>query len=192
MKPLQSIGLGLVWLILSTPQEAVDWFADPVGWVLVLLGLRGLRAADGLERYRPTLWAVALVALAISVAFWLPAGSDWLTDAEPAVGWAADLPRFGFFAVLCHALVPAARESHDPRRVTAIGWLRTAETGLVAVMIAPVLVFGAGWSSLEGYTGLAAQILMLLLMMLCFVYAGRPWAGAAEAGAGREPRDGAV
>lgn len=178
MKPLQPIGLGVVWLVLATPQESVDWFADPVGWLLVLLGMRGLRSVPGLDRYRPTLWIVALVALAVSVAVWMPAGADWLSDAEPAVGWAADLPRFGFFAVLCHALIPAARESDDPRRITAAGWLRTAEIGLVAVMLAPVLVFGAGWDALEGWTGLAAQVLMLLLMVLCFVYASRPWAGA--------------
>lgn len=177
MKPLQAIGLGLIWIILTTQDTRVDWFPDPIGWATILLGLRGLRRVDEVAPRWSTLLALALAALAASIVLWLPAGDAFITE-EPSVGWALNLPGFAFFALLCHVLVSAASVAReDPYAGSSALWLRLVEIALIAVALAPVFVFGAGWEALGPYAQGAAQIALLTLTFLCFIYASRPWAG---------------
>ena len=42
MRPLQSIAIGLVIIALRAEFGGYDALADPVGWLLVLLGVRSL------------------------------------------------------------------------------------------------------------------------------------------------------
>ena len=44
MKPLQSVAMGFVFIALYARWHGYDLYADPVGWVLVLLGVRRLPA----------------------------------------------------------------------------------------------------------------------------------------------------
>jgi peptidoglycan/LPS O-acetylase OafA/YrhL len=170
MKPLQSVAMGLVIVALSARVHGYDLLADPAGWLLVLLGLRGL-PVPGPEGRR--LLALAALAGVVSVAVWPPAATDAIYDADASLAWAVNLPQLLFSALLCHVLARRAGEADDPR---ASRWLTLTRTAVVVVALLPVLVFGAGMSSLEVPSYLAAALVALLLVVLLFAYASRPWA----------------
>jgi hypothetical protein len=172
MKPLQSAAMGYVFIALYARLRGYDLYADPAGWALVLLGVWRL-PEDTPHRF--ALKYVGLVAAAVSLPLWLPVVRDALADADPSLGWAADLPAFAFTALLCHALSAAAKEAGD---VKPTQWLLIVRTAVVVVALLPVLVFGAGISGLADPAALAAQAVYVVLVWLLFSYCGRPWAGA--------------
>ncbi|NHA01006.1 hypothetical protein G5V59_16995 [Nocardioides sp. W3-2-3] len=107
MKPLHAVALGLVLLALGpvdAPVGTFDPLPDPLGWVLVLVGLHGLGPALDPRRLG-TLRFVGVLALCFSIAIVVPAVARWL-ETDPSLGWFADVPRFGFFALLCHEPEP--------------------------------------------------------------------------------------
>ena len=106
---------------------------------------------------------------------WFPSVTDALYDADASLGWAANLPEVLFAALLCHALAATAEPAGDTR---AARRLRLTRTGLLVVAVLPVLVFGAGLSSFELASYVAAGLVLVLLIWLLFAYAGRPWAVA--------------
>lgn len=172
MKPLQSIAMGLVIVVLVARFRGYDAYADPLGWLLVLYGLRGLPQETP---YRSTMVYAGGLAALVSIPLWVPVISELVDDADPALGWAANLPKFGFAAVLCLGLAQAAHRAGARKEAS---WLRVAMTGVTVVMVLPVLVFGAGVTELGDPAALAAQVVPLVLIVLLFSYAGRPWAGA--------------
>ena len=143
MKPLQSIAMGLVIVVLVARFHGYDALPDPVGWLLVLLGVRALPPA---VPHRDNLLRLAGLAGAVSVVVWFPAVTDALYDADASLAWAANLPEVLFGALLCHALAATADEGAmgsagaDPK---AARWLRLTRTGMLVVAVLPVLVFGA-------------------------------------------------
>lgn len=172
MRPLQSVAMGLVVIGLSAPMNGYDALPDPAGWVLVLLGARGL--PGDLERRR-ALIALAALALAVSVPLWVPEVAEALEEAHPSLGWAASLPQLGFAALLCVVLGRRAADAEDRR---AAAWAGTAATGFALAGVLPVLVFGAGVDALENPTLAIAVLSLILLVCLLFAWSGRPWAGA--------------
>jgi hypothetical protein len=172
VKPLQSVAMGWVFIALYARFNGYDAYADPVGWALVLYGVH--RLPTDLPGRGPLL-ALGWVAALVSVPVWFPAVTDALEDADTSLAWAADLPGFGFGALLCHLLAKAAAAEDEPR---AAAWLRIISTAFVVVALLPVLVFGAGMDDLADPAGLAAQVTQLALVWALFVYAGRVWAGA--------------
>jgi hypothetical protein len=170
VKPLQSVAMGLVIIAMSARFGGYDALADPVGWVLVVLGVR--RLTPELPARGPLLGLATLAGL-VSAVVWFPQVTSALYDADPSLAWAADLPQLVFSALLCHVLSERAREAGDPR---AARWLATTRTLLVVVGLLPVLVFGAGMSGLELASYLAAGTVALLLIWLLFTYSARPWA----------------
>ncbi|MDQ6526366.1 hypothetical protein RB608_22285 [Nocardioides sp. LHD-245] len=179
MKPLQAVGLGLVLLALG-PADAepgtFDPLPDPFGWLLILIGLHGLNGALEARRM-PALRFLGGLALAISVALVVPAVARWVAT-DPSLGWAADVPRFGFFALLCHQLSQAALRARSTGGASAFGM---AALTLLFVLAAPPLAFGADWTGVGTAGEVAAQAVQLALVILCFVVAGRTWAGAPPA-----------
>ena len=170
MKPLQSVGAGWVFLLLVATVAGYDLYADPVGWLLVLLGVRRLPLAFP---FRSTLAQLGVLALLVSLALWLPAVEDRLADADPSLAWAANLPQFGWLVLLCHACALAAGADGDRR---AARWFRTLRLGGIAVIVLPVLVFGAGIEGVGTAAGAAVLLTPLALVVALFSYAGRPWA----------------
>ena len=176
MKPLQAVALGLVLLALgpTDPEPGVfDPLPDPLGWLLVLVGLHGLGRAIETRRL-PALRFLGVLALGVSIALVVPAAARWVAT-DPSLGWAADVPRFGFFALLCHELSRAALRGRSTAGSTAFGLSALA---LLFVLAAPPLAFGAGWDAVGPAGEVAAQAVQLALVVLCFVFAGREWAGA--------------
>lgn len=173
MKPLQSVAMGLVVVVLSAPFHGYDALPDPLGWMLVLLGVSAL--PTGLL-HRGNLLALAVLAGLVGAVLWIPPVHSGLEDADPSLAWAASLPQIAFTVLLCHALAKLAAEADDPR---ATRWLAFTRTAAIAVGLLPVLVFGAGVDSLELTSYLAAGVVAVLLIWLLFTYSGRPWASTA-------------
>ncbi|WP_426247312.1 hypothetical protein [Nocardioides sp. LHG3406-4] len=169
MKPLQSVAMGLVVVALSARVHGYDALPDPVGWLLVIGGLRQL---PDTYRQRQTTGRLAGMALAVSVVLWVPATGAWLDDHDAALRWAVNLPQALVLAWLGHTLAGHAAVA-DPR---AARWLRTAATLVAATAVAPVLVFGGGLDALEDPSYVLAALALLLLIWLLFAYSGRAWA----------------
>jgi hypothetical protein len=171
MRPLQSIAMGLVIVALRAPLIGeYDALPDPLGWVLVVLGVRGLPA--DLPR-RDTVVTLAWLAAAVSVPLWFPGFSDAAFAIHPSLGWALTLPQLGFAAVLCHSLATSAVVAEDHK---AASWLRLAMGGFVVAAVLPVIVFGAGVGSLELTADAGAAVVLLALIWLLFSYSARAWA----------------
>lgn len=169
MRPLQSIAMGLVVIGLRAAFAGYDALPDPAGWVLVLLGVRGL--PDDLPQRRD-LTLLAVLAGVVSVPLWVPEVSDRLYDTHASLGWAANLPQLGFVILLCLVLARRAAADGD---TGAAAWARTALTGFVVAGLLPVLVFGAGLASLEVASYVGATLALLLLIWLLFSWSSRPW-----------------
>lgn len=172
MKPLQSVAMGLVVIVLSAPFHGYDALPDPLGWVLVALGV-GALPVD--LTHRGNLLGLAALAGLVSAVLWVPSVHSGLEDADPSLAWSASLPQIAFTVLLCHALAALATGAGD---TLATRWLTFTRTAAIAVGLLPVLVFGAGVDSLELTSYLAAGVVAVLLIWLLFTYAGRPWAGA--------------
>ncbi len=171
MRPLQSIAMGLVIVACDRPaRQRVRRPAGPVGWLLVLLGVRGL--PGDLPR-RGAVVTLAWLAAAVSVPLWFPGVSDAAYATHPSLGWALNLPQLGFAALLCHSLATRAVAAEDRK---AGSWLRMAMAGFVAAALLPVVVFGAGVASLEVATYVGAALVLIALIWLLFAYSARPWA----------------
>lgn len=166
MKPLQSVAMGLVVVVLVAKFGGYDALADPLGWLLVLWGVR--RIAD-----RAALLTLAGGALLVACVVWFPATQDLLDDGDPSLRWAINLPQVLFCVLLCRQLSELAGDADDTR---ARAWLRSTMlfNGLLAV--APVLVFAASADDLMDSVYAAAGGVVLLLIVLLFAYANRPWA----------------
>ena len=118
MRPLQSIAMGLVIVALHAEFGGFDALADPLGWVLVLLGVRDLPV--DLESRR-TLLGLAALAGAVSIPLWIPGVSDALYDTDPALLWAVNLPQLGFGGLLAHVLARRAADTEDTRAAPGSG-----------------------------------------------------------------------
>jgi hypothetical protein len=166
----------LVIVLLGATVDGYDLLADPVGWLLVLVGLASLPVPQ-----RGTLQALASLSLAVSVVVWFPAARDSLNVTNLALAWAAGLPELPTVILLAPALAQQARRAGDRAART---WLQTTRMLLLVVAVLPAVVLGGGLDSLDGALGVAGSLVLLLLIVLLFRCAGRAWAEpAAEPGA---------
>lgn len=168
MKPLAAVAMGLVIVVLVADQGGYDLLADPVGWLLVVLGVRRLPDPT-------TLLALAVAAGVVACALWLPATQDLLERSDPSLQWAVNLPQVVFCVALCHRLAGLATAAGDAR---AAAWLRTAMVLNVLLALAPVVVFAAGAEDLLSGLYAAAGAVLVLLIVLLFGLSGRSWADA--------------
>jgi hypothetical protein len=168
VKPLQAVGMGLVIVLLTAPVHGYDLLPDPLGWLLVLTGLRGLGVPQ-----RGTLLGLGWLAFVVSCVLWVPSVPTRLDDIDQSLTWAANLPQLVTTIVLAHALAQQALLAGDRR---ARGWLLTSRSVLILVTVLPVVVFGGGLDGLVGATYVAASLALLLLIWLLFAYGSRPWA----------------
>lgn len=183
MRPLLAIALGLVVVGLYAKAGSVDLLVDPVGWLLVLVGVRVL--ADRVDLgFRPWLWLLGGSALVASGVLTVPAARAWLEDADPALGWAVDLPALAFCGLLCHALAGLATAAG---RTGAAAWAEWTAIGFAVTALAPVVVIGGDLDGLRDPAGLVTGVAQLSLFLLCLACSGRAWAGAPQvAGSSRD------
>ena len=163
--------MGYVVITLFARQNGYDLLADPLGWLLVLLGVS--RLPDPIAR--GTLLYVGSLALLVSIPLWLPSVLEAIAEEDKSIAWAADLPALTFAALLFRQLGQAAQGAGEATPATVLNGLVTLT---VVVAVLPVLVFGAGWDSLADLAGGSGQLLNLAAIAVLFTYAGRDWAGA--------------
>lgn len=175
MKPLQSIAMGLVIIVLTAKFDGYDALADPVGWALVLLGVRRLSLGSSTT-------GLGVLALVVSAVVWLPGTQEWLAENDPSLRWAVNLAQVGFCIWLCNDLGRLAGDAGDVR---ARAWWRTLLVLNVVLAVAPVLVFAADAESVINGVYAGAAAVLLVLIVLLFAHSGRPWANPAPAPAGR-------
>jgi uncharacterized protein YhhL (DUF1145 family) len=158
--------MGLVIVVLVAKFAGYDALADPIGWLLVIWGVR--RMAD-----HSTVLALAVGALLVACVVWFPAVQDLLDDSDPSLRWAVNLPQVLFCVMLCRQLSEVAGAANDQR---ARAWLRTTMVLNGVLAVAPVLVFAADADDLMASVYAAAGAVVLLQIVLLFIYANRPWA----------------
>lgn len=182
VKPLLWIAWGLVLLILGPthPAQHLDPFPNPLGWALILWGLRAVPLG---HRRDIAMW-LAWLALVCAAFTWVPPVLDAIERTDDSLVWAVDLPQILFAVWLCTALADLAAQAADRR---AARWLSVTRTITVVVGVLPVLVFGGGIDSLSDISGGASIIAPLLLCVLMFRYASRPWSGAVPRAAAEVP-----
>ena len=103
--------MGLVIVLLSATVSGYDLLADPVGWLLVLVGLATLPVPG-----RGALKALAALSLVVSAVVWFPAARDALNVTDLALAWAAGLPELATLVLLTHRLsrVAGSRATSPP------------------------------------------------------------------------------
>lgn len=170
MRPLQSVAMGLVVVALHAAFNGYDALPDPLGWILVLVGVAGLPA--DLVR-RSLVRALAVVSLLVSVPLWFPAIAAEVDGLDPALGWALTLPQVGFLVVLTDALGRAAADAGDRK---AQAWARTLTVVFVVVGLLPVVIFGGGVTQLVALAAGAAALAIVVLVWMLFAWNARPWA----------------
>lgn len=179
MKPLQAVAMGLV--VVGIHAGTWDLLPDPLGWLLVLHGVRRL---PPVTPYRTSQVALGLLALLASVPLWVPAVAANLDDADPSLRWAVNLPQLGFVVVLCLGVADLARTGED---LGAFRTWRTVATFGIACAVLPVLVWGGGLGALEVPSYVLASLTLLAVIVLGFAHAGRPWITPPEKQNGPDP-----
>ena len=159
------MGLLVVLLRAGTP----DLLPDPLGWLLVLLGVRRLPA--GLPR-RPLLTGLTVLALVVSVPVWVPSVADRVLAADPSLQWAVNLPQLLAVLLLATTLGQWAGDHEDS---AARGWWFLVATMTAVAALAPVVVFGGGVTVLEQPAIILAGAALVTTVVLSFVHAGRTW-----------------
>jgi ABC-type molybdate transport system permease subunit len=172
VKPLPAVAMGLVVVLLNVPVHGYDLLADPLGWVLVLIGLSALPVPQ-----QRTVRTLATVSLIVSLPVWVPAARDALNVTDDALAWAAGVTEVLTMIVLAHSLAGVARSSGD---APAGRWLLTARTLFVVVLLIPPVVLGAHLGRLVTAAAVFGSLTLLLMVVLLFRYAGRPWARPAD------------
>ena len=99
MKELQTVALGLAIVFIDVGDP--DWVADPVGWLLVLVGIAAVK--ERLSDYGYLL-VTAWVCLALSVVTWPP---DSVPTLDETLGWMFSLPTLAFCFMLADSLIDA-------------------------------------------------------------------------------------
>ena len=163
--------MGLVIVLLTARLwGGLDWIADPVGWVLVLLGARRLPVEAA---QRSLLLGRAAAALVVSVVLFVPAVSDRVLSSDPTLWWALSLPQLLFCTLLAWRLSQRATLAGDERSGR---WLRTAAVLVGLGLVLPPIVFGGGLAALESAVYAIASLALVVLVVLLFRYTSRPWA----------------
>lgn len=152
MRSLQTVAMGLVLVFLDVNGASWDLIPDPVGWILVLVGLSPLK--ELLPNYRGVT-LTAGVCLAESVLTYPPGSVDHLA---PFLGWLFSLPTIAFAFVLCDALMDVATDGLEQR----FGWLRWA---FVAVGALPLGIYGMEWEWLKLPTAVLAVAVNVALVV---------------------------
>lgn len=130
MTPLQKIAMGLVITLVDVIAAGYDVIPDVLGWVLVVLGLRELRARISVA----TLIPMSVLAGLVSLVGFLP---DLLEDIPESTGWLISLPQIVVSYLLC---VEVAGLVSPPlsSRLRFLRWI------FVIAAVGPVLLYGGG------------------------------------------------
>ncbi len=178
MSPLQKIAMGMVIIVGSalfpanpSPSwEKYDALPDPIGWVLVILGMVALARVD--DTFGTSRWLAVLAGL-VSVPMWFPQLHHQL---DPSGEWFASLPQIAFCLVLAReiGLLGAAQSPPDgyvAKRFGLLVW------GFALVAVLPVVTIGGGLEALEATTLVVSTLVNVAFVYLLFRVHRREWLG---------------
>ena len=173
MSPLQRIAMGLVIVLVPAnfphePHPAWEFYdalPDPIGWLLVIAGVRALRPYLDVDVAHWLAW----VAFAVSVPLWFPQVNHLLVpeynDAiEVSFQWFLFLPQTVFSLVLARTIGRAA-ELRQPRDRFVAGRYGVLTWAFAALVVLPVVAYGGGVDSLVNPT-----LVLIGLVDVAFVY----------------------
>lgn len=150
MKELQTVALGLVVVFLDVGSP--DWVADPIGWVLVLVGIAAVK--ERLSDYGYLL-VTAWVCLTLSVVTWPP---DSVPTLDETLGWVFSLPTLAFCYMLADSLTDVTRPDLATR-FRVICWI------YVLVTLLPLLPLLLDWE----WVATPAQVLAILVNVVLVI-----------------------
>jgi len=149
-----------------------DGLADPVGWVLVILGVQALpRALRGLDGVRWAAWTAG----AVSLPLWVPQLNHRLSDSG---AWAVSMTQTVFCLLLARAIAENAltHEPDDPYLPRRFGLLMWA---FVVLVVLPPIAIGGDVTALDDVTVGAGFIVNLAFIYYLFRVHRRTWLGGA-------------
>jgi hypothetical protein len=163
--PLQKIAMGLVIVVVAAKFGAGwDGLPNPLGWLLILAGVRDAR--DHLPSTM-SLMILGGIALVLSALTYPPTVTDGL---DPAATWLLDLPQVAFEVVLCTSLAPLVGRSGQLFRWLV--WL------LIGVGIGPAVAIAVDDPAVADAVLAAWFITQLALIWLLFSVSTLPETGA--------------
>lgn len=152
MKSLQTVAMGLVIVFVDAGSGGWDWVPDPLGWILVLLGLPPLK--ERLPAY-PGVLGSAWVCLVVSV---LTLAPDSVDTIAPALGWLFSVPTLAFCFLLCDSLADIVDGSLALR-------LKVLRFVFVVVGVLPGVVYLAGFEWLTIPAAVIAVLANITLVL---------------------------
>ena len=195
MSPLQKIAMGLVIVLVPAnfphdPHPAwrfYDALPDPVGWVLVLLGITALRPHLDVDVVRWLGW----VAFAVSVPLWFPQVNHLLVpeynhSIEVSFQWFLSLPQTVFSLALARTIGREA-ELQQPRDRFVAGRYGVLTWAFGALVVLPVVAYGGGVESLESPALIGIGLVNVVFVYYLFRVHRREWLGGPGALAARTP-----
>jgi hypothetical protein len=185
MSPLQKIAMGLLIVFLPAnfphdPHPAwafYDALPDPLGWTLVLLGVRGLRRHLDVDLLS---W-LAAVCLAVSVPLWFPQLNHLLVPEyndgiDVSFQWFLSLPQTVFSLLLARTIGRSA-ELQVPRDRFVAGRYGVLTWAFAALVVLPAVAYGGGVDALVDPTLLAIGVVNVVFIYYLFRVHRRTWLG---------------
>ena len=185
MSPLQRIAMGLVIVLVPAnfphdPRptwEFYDALPDPVGWVLVLMGLRALRHHLDVDMVTWLGWT----AFAVSVPLWFPQVNHLLApehndSIEVSFQWFLSLPQTVFSLALARTIGREA-ELRRPRDRLVAGRFGLLTWAFGALAVLPVVAYGGGVDALVDPTLVGIGLVNVVFVYYLFRVHRREWLG---------------
>jgi hypothetical protein len=185
MSPLQRIAMGLVIVLVPAyfphdPHPAwqvYDALPDPIGWLLVIAGVRALSAHLDVDVVRWSAWA----AFAVSVPLWFPQLNHLLVpeyndSIEVSFQWFLALPQTVFGLALARTIGREA-ELQDPRDRFVAGRYGVLTWAFAALVVLPVVAYGGGVDALVDPTLVGIGLVNVVFVYYLFRVHRREWLG---------------
>jgi hypothetical protein len=185
MSPLQRIAMGLVIVLVPAnfphdPHPAwafYDALPDPLGWLLVLTGVRALRGHLDVDVVSWLGW----VAFAVSVPLWFPQLNHLLVPRyndtiQVSFQWFLSLPQTVFSLALARTIGRQA-ELQQPRDRFVAGRYGVLTWAFAALVVLPVIAYGGGVDNLVTPTLVAIGLVNVAFVYYLFRVHRREWLG---------------
>jgi hypothetical protein len=185
MSPLQRIAMGLVIVLVPAnfphdPHPAwqfYDALPDPIGWLLVLYGVRALRAHLDVDIVGWLAW----VAFAVSVPLWFPQVNHLLApeyndSIQVSFQWFLSLPQTVFALALARTIGREA-ELRTPRDRYVAGRFGVLTWALGALVVLPVIAYGGGVDRLVNPTLVGIGLVNVVFVYYLFRVHRKEWLG---------------
>ncbi|MFL6157677.1 MAG: hypothetical protein ACJ72D_16405 [Marmoricola sp.] len=191
MSPLQKIAMGLVIVFVpanfAIAGHTYDALPDPLGWVLVLVGLKALRPYVDVDVATWCAW----VALLVSIPLWLPQVTELLPSIPEhlrtqhqldqatkaaSIAWAFALPQSAMSLLLVRRISEDGIVQ-EPRDVFVAGRFGVLTWGLIAVIVLPPIAYGGDVENLITPTLIGIGLVNVVLIYYLFRVHRREWLG---------------